>query len=446
MKKTLLSMVAMMATCGAAMAQNGITEITSPEGYAFMVTAMSPNGKYIAGSNADTGSGFMYDRETKKLVEFDVADLNTDVDIDLQIKSVANNGLAVGWNGPASTFDFATGKCTAYGATYQYLFLGISPSGNYIVGARYDGTDEEGTPCIFNDGKPVDLPQPSDKFLGYTSAGASALSVSDDAMISGYFVDDMATRPATVWSLNKDGKTFSTYPISRRFFAPSSESTMPYATFTSDQTTMSPNGKWLIINFEKYVGDHESVMGVARYNLENDSVEFFVPNEEEDERFAEVGCEAYGSAVANDGTIIGFYGGAYGPRVGFMWKKGDSTIQTLSTAFPGATRLAAYDEGNFNTPSSISEDGRYITGFAFAAPADADEDDSDAGNYVSWILDTQDPNATTPTSVESVAKDNNKLAKVKARYAVDGTRRDTKFKGINILRMTNGKTVKRIEK
>ncbi len=444
MKKTLLTVVAMMATCSAVMAQNGIVEVPDAEGHGFMATTMSPNGKYIAGADALTQGGFMFDRESKQIVTFDPLDITEGVDTDLQIKSISNSGLAVGWNGYASTFDFATKKCTTFGEVDQYLFLGISPSGNYIVGARYDGGNEEGTPCIFNNGTPVDLPEPTDKFLGYASAGASALSVSDDATISGYFVDDMATRPATIWTPNKDGKTFSVYPISRRYFAPSSESELPYATFTCDQTTMSPNGKWLVINFEKYVDAWESVIGVARYNLENDSVEFFTPNAEEDERFEKAGSEVYGCAVSDEGTIVGFYGGAYGPRVGFMWKKGDSTIKTLSTTFPGATRLAEYDEGYFNTPCGISADGRYITGFAAVTPAGTDDDEYAEPTYVSWILDTEDESATT--AVESVAKDNNKVAKVKARYSLDGMRRDGKFKGVNILRMTNGKTVKKIVK
>ena len=103
--------------------------------------------------------------------------------------------------------------------------------------------------------------------------------------------------------------------------------------------------------------------------------------------------------------------------------------------------MVEYDEKGFNTPCGISADGRYITGFAFAAPADDEEGE---GNYVSWILDTEDESATT--AVESVAKDNDKVAKVKARYSLDGMRRDGKFMGVNILRMTNGKTVKKIVK
>ena len=175
-------MVAMLATSGAVMAQNGITEVPDADMLGTMATAMSPNGRYIGGSVYATSGGFLFDRETKKVQMYDALDENTD----LQIKSISNDGLAVGWNGPACTFDFNTNTVKSFGAADQYLFIGISPNGKLIVGARYDGDDEEGTPCYFSNGTPVDLPQSSAKFLGYNSVGASALSVSDDSLISGY--------------------------------------------------------------------------------------------------------------------------------------------------------------------------------------------------------------------------------------------------------------------
>lgn len=443
MKKTLLSILALLATANAALAQNGITELPDANHYGLMITAMSPNGKYVAGSNSSTYGGFIFNLENDQMVNFDVNPAEDEnVDVDLQIKAIANSGLAVGWNGPASTFDFSTQKCTTFGATDQYLFNGISPSANYIVGARYDGDLTEGTPCIFQNGTPLDLPLPSNSFLGYESAGAAALSVADNGTVSGYFVDDMATRPATTWALLNDGATFFPYPISRPYFAPTAESSKPYAMFSCDQTTMSPNGKWLIINYEKYVGDG-SVIGTARYNLQTDEVEFFTPDEE-DERFAEVGTEVYGFGIADDGTVVGFYGGAYGPRVGFLWKAGETDIQRLATAFPGATRLTDYDEGYFNTPSAISADGRYIAGFAYISPEDQGEDEY----YLSWVLDTQDPDAAGSSTAVApiVVKDKDKVAKIKALYSLDGARRNSLSKGINILRMSDGKSLKKLVK
>ena len=82
MRKTLLTMVAMLATSGAVMAQNGITEVPDADMLGTMATAMSPNGRYIGGSVYATSGGFLFDRETKKVQMYDALDENTDLQID----------------------------------------------------------------------------------------------------------------------------------------------------------------------------------------------------------------------------------------------------------------------------------------------------------------------------------------------------------------------------
>lgn len=432
MRKTLLTMVAMMATSSAMMAQNGITEIPDPEGVELLGTTLSPNGKFFGGVGFGVNEAWIYDMESKKFVAFPAADAEADV----QIKSMADNGVAVGWNGPAATFDFTTEQCTQFGENEQYTFMGISPNGKLIVGAHYDGDDSEGTPCIFNEGTPVDLPQPSDKFLGATSSGATALSVSNDSIISGYWVDDMATRPALLWAPNRDGKTFMPYPFSRPYFAATMESTLPFIIFSCDQTVMSANGKYLVINYEQYTGEWESIQSVARYNTENDSLELFTPNAE-DEMFVNSGSQVFGSAVSDEGTIIGFYGGLYGPRLGFIWKKGDESIKALASEFPKATLLADYDNGAFNVPGAISADGRYIAGFAYKEGETSDEL---GGGYVSWVLDTQYDDTDAVESAPSADAAN----KVVARFTADGkqVQKDAKVRGFNMMLMRNGKAIK----
>ena len=61
MKKTLLSMVALLVAGHAAMAQNGLTEIPDPDGSQFMCTVLSPNGKYIGGVCYGVNAGFIFD-------------------------------------------------------------------------------------------------------------------------------------------------------------------------------------------------------------------------------------------------------------------------------------------------------------------------------------------------------------------------------------------------
>ena len=118
-------------------------EIPDPEGVELMGTTLSPNGKFFGGVGYGVNEAWIYDMESKKFVAFPAADAGADV----QIKSMADNGVAVGWNGPAATFDFATEQCTQYGENGQYTFMGISPNGKLIVGAHYDGDDSQGTPC-----------------------------------------------------------------------------------------------------------------------------------------------------------------------------------------------------------------------------------------------------------------------------------------------------------
>ena len=99
MKKTLLSIAAIIVSLNAAVAQNGITELPDADHNGLMITAMSPNAKFVAGSNASTFGGFIFDLENDKIVNFDVnPSSDPDADVDLQIKAIANNGLAVGWN------------------------------------------------------------------------------------------------------------------------------------------------------------------------------------------------------------------------------------------------------------------------------------------------------------------------------------------------------------
>lgn len=434
MKKTLLSVVAMLAASGAVMAQNGVTEVPDAEGFQYMCTVLSPNGRYLGGSSSGIPGGFIYDTQSKKVVDYTAPDEYTDV----QLKSINDEGVAVGWNGPAAIFKFATADYTTYGQDGQYLFQGISPDGTLIAGARYDNEDSpEGQPCLFKDGKPVDLPQPSNKFLGANSYGAAALSVSNDSIISGYWVDDMGTRPALLWAPGREADTYMAYPFSRPYFAATMESTNPYTIFSCDQTVMSPNGKYIVVNFEKYVGEWDPVLGIARYDTTNDSLEIFTCNPE-DEMFAEVGTDIMGCAVSDEGTIVGIYGGMYGPRCGFMWKKGDDKIKSLAAEFPKATLLADYDAGGFNTPAGISADGRYIAGFAYK-----EGETEDDGGYVSWVFDTQYDDAS---GVESAPAADAK--KVVARFTADGKRlkADAKARGFNMMLMKNGKTIKSFNK
>ncbi|MBF1455535.1 MAG: leucine-rich repeat domain-containing protein, partial [Prevotella nanceiensis] len=52
--------------------------------------------------------------------------------------------------------------------------------------------------------------------------------------------------------------------------------------------------------------------------------------------------------------------------------------------------------------------------------------------------------AGTPTGIHDASLDNNVVET--ARYNVDGTKATTRTKGINIVKLSNGKVIKTIEK
>ncbi len=445
MRKALLTMgFVALASC-AAMAQNGITEIPDAGKEGLQVTCNSADGRYFAGSTYGNKSVFIYDRVSGTFKKFETTQVNEDnpeegvEDPGMQIRGVSNAGLAVGWDGPAATFDYTTGATKTLGEDLQYLYYGISPSG-FIVGARFDDMDYcyQGVPCYFSDDKPVDLPVPSDKFLGFQCDGGYALQATDDSLVCGIFIDPFATMPATIWTRNKDNKTFSAYPFSRKYFIadPYAEnSANEYYQFSNYQTTMSPNGKYICIFFEKKVGDYDSYVGIGRYNTETEEFETYIADPE-DETFSAAATDIAPCAIADDGTMVGYYGDGYTSSYGFIWKAGESSIQNLAAAYSGATRLADY-EGQ-NMPLGISADGRYITGFAYAYPTGVSADDENAeGNYISYILDTQDPGAT---AVEGVKAQSNSNAKIAARYDISGKMIDAmhKAKGLVVVKRVDG--------
>lgn len=449
MRKALLSMgFAALATC-AAVAQNGITEIPDANVDGMQASCISANGKYVAGCIYGGATGFIYDRETKEIKLF--PSTVTETDPDMQIRGVSNSGLAVGWDGPAATFDYTTGTEETLGKSDQYLYYGISPNG-LIVGARFDDEDYcyQGVPCYFSEGKPVDLPVPSDKFLGYSSEdgtacdGAAALQASNDSLICGFTIDFGATRPSILWTKNRDNKTFSAYPYSRRYFIPNSYAENPvqdYYQFSNDQSVMSPNGKYIALFLEKK-GESmwETSYGIAKFNTETEQLETYFADAD-DETFSDAASDIAPCAISDDGTMVGYYGsnGTYG----FIWKAGESNIQKLADAYPGATRLAEYDGQNM--PCAISADGRYISGFAWTniAGTTYNEDDNSNMTYVSYVLDTEDPDATA--AVEGVkAQDNNSKAKIAARYDISGKMLDSvkRAKGLVIVKRVDGTTQK----
>ncbi len=444
MRKTLLSIIAIMATSGVAMAQNGITILPDAEGLQLQGTAMSPNGRYIGGQTYTTTQAFIYDTQTKKMVAF-----AKEGEQDTQIKSVSNTGVFVGWNGPACKWEFGTdsiGKETTFGEADKYLYKGISPDGKIIVGAVMDADTWQTQACYFSGDEVKMLPEPSEKFLGYGLMGSSALTVTNDSSIVGYIVDDLSGYPALTWSLNRDGQTFSHNVVSRQLYAGTYDSTKPFTIFSPDQTIASTNGKYMPLQVLKFDQEtSEETNGMARYDLETDTIEYFMLTNEEEGDFLS-GATMQPIAVSEDGTIIGYYeGGMMEPRKGFIWKVGEQP-QLMTKAFPGAADELTTLEYGDNVPCAISADGRYIMGFGYDN-TEVNGEGTGANGYVTYLIDTTEAVNPPATGIKSVKPTIKKgVPSVRARYSVNGQQLKSKIKGINLLRMSDGNTVKTLEK
>lgn len=442
MRKTLLSLVAMVATSGAVTAQNGITVLPDNTGLQLCGGAMSPNGRYVGGYTYTTQQAFIYDNNTKKMVVFD-----KEGEADTQIKSVSNTGVFVGWSGSACKWEFGTdsiGKETPFGEEDKYLYKGISPDGKIIVGAVMDPESWQTQACYFSGNEVKMLPEPSEKFLGYPINGSSALTVTNDSSIVGYIVDDFSAYPALTWSLNRDGETFSHNVVSRQLFAGTYESTKPYSVFSPDQCISSSNGKYMplaVIQFDSETFTETN--GMARYDLETDSIEYFMLTSEEGDFL--VGATLAPIAVSDDGTVVGYYeGGMMEPRRGFIWKAGEQP-KFLTDVFPGAAETLTTLEQGDNVPCGISSDGRYIMGFGYDN-TEINGEETGANGYVTYIIDTEEA-AKEPTGIKSVKPEVKKgVPTVRARYSINGAFMSSKAKGINLLRMSDGSTVKALEK
>lgn len=180
--------------------------------------------------------------------------------------------------------------------------------------------------------------------------------------------------------------------------------------------------------------DWEENYYIGRYNTETDFLEYTDAavvadgDEEVEPDRASYNC----NAVANDGTMY-FYKQASGwgiQRTGYVWKPGEQKPMTLAEAFPECEQFAEFDLNGVHTPTGVSADGRYVSGFM------ADEN----FDFHVYVFDTQ---ATGESSVQGVEAPK---AEAKAVYGLDGVRKNAMERGVNIVNTVDGRSFKAVKK
>lgn len=189
MKKILLSVALLAATCGAS-AQK-LSYIPYEDNALMMGITISANGRYVAGGDTE-GRAFIYDTQAKQIKYFQSPNLGeTDADLDdlASIRSVTNDGVGYGdIYGKSTKFDFATGTTTALldeSVEGSSLVHYASSDGKVSCGVTYDNTTFIQTPYVMVDGVMQSLPEVSNEWAGYEVNGGIAYGATRMALYCG---------------------------------------------------------------------------------------------------------------------------------------------------------------------------------------------------------------------------------------------------------------------
>lgn len=343
----------------------------------FMGMAISPNGRYVCGS---TGAyqGFIYDTTEKKYVQIDPID-----DEGCEYRQVSNTGVAIGFNGPATQCNVHTGvESVVWANTETYATLGeaLSADGEYLIGeiANYDMTSDNSWQTkgvVWHNGEMTILPCPTTEEMGFEISGTKARFINaDGTVIVGSVIDNFSTYPVIAWDRQEDGTWALDTICKGKYCDDSWTGKGPY--FAMVPGGVSPNGRYISLGVEEYLGDMTMEDGttmpqqaarIARLDRTTGEIKTFpyqaytTQGWDDTPVFTDVACEANG--VADNGTIIGYTGGMTSRSGVIVIAGDDEKVQPLTEAFPDVEEFGAYEMRGINLPISISADGNRFMGY-----------------------------------------------------------------------------------
>lgn len=353
-----------------------VIEPFAPTGVLFSQTLFqgetgSSNGKYVAGSNYETGNAAIWDVEANKVI--DMADFPGGFHaVNAKGVAVGEASYAIMGQGTKGTtlyyddteievsyedIDWETGE--PYTVTYTTpaesgsSAYAITEAGDIIAGYYYDASYNT-KPCIWKapfttKASRIELPVPTDEEMGFIVNGAEARWISEDgSVIAGWAIDDYASDPLIIWEAQADG-SYKVKPVSAAYNHPEGKNNSQYMFF--EPQGLSANGKWVSLvvaapyDFENW---EQPVLQTARLNLETGVLEVLP---------GEVSFSGYG--ISNDGTVAGATGGMVPVRNSYVWNPGETTCVELTT-------LVASDQlKSLTNPAVgyIAPDNSYVSGF-----------------------------------------------------------------------------------
>ncbi len=422
MKKILLSALAAMIGVAGFADDYGFTMLTQGANTQMMwAIGISPDGHYvtcshIASALCDTQTSAVYNVEDEG-----------------EFNAVTNSGLMLGW---------LTGAIYAYNPLDESATLTYGNGGsNYAIarGATADESIIVGD-AIFNyfqekafykksDGELTLLPYPTEAEVGCAIQGTVALNVSDDGKyICGYAIDEEDHQGALLWVLNDDGE-YELEVLCKGIFP------KPYYFYTP--TAMSHNGKYMAFTLQDNDGEYGGAEYVGLYDVENREMiaTATLPS----------GGDCSSTRIANDGTILVHSGDLDSQaRHALIWLPDTDGPQYMRDVYPEVEEFGIYDDDqDWNYPTDVTPDGRYICGMAFYY---FEGEGEDYARRIGWVFDRQKYAEATadPTGIKEVSTEPDGNAGTEY-YSIDGKKLSAPQKGLNILK-TGSKVTKTIIK
>lgn len=388
-----------------------------------MGEGISPNAKYVAGSNYAGYTPSIWDIEAGKIKNFTQYEEGS-------LHAVSNNGIAVGstggMNGKAliCNIDGTTqvlpdnaGENSEGSEAYCITADGSMQAGFYFY---FQWLDEEKTngvyavyPCTWKDGVCTTLSYPNKEEMGFNVDGAGIRWMSEDGkVLLGYLIDDMSLWPAVVWHQNAEGG-YDCDPICKDYFEMGYKQGKPYMLFTP--SGLSLNGEWVALTVQEEYDDFDfskpaPVKKAARYNLKTKKLEVLEMGE----------ISLASSGISNDGTLLAYTetGDMIG-RVGYYWPANSEKAICLNEKMEKVENMPAVST---NVPCSFAADGNTIEGFAIDGNA----------NIFSYVINLDN---LDETGIESVISESVFTADDRV-YNLAGQRIQKMQKGLYIM---NGK-------
>lgn len=413
------------------MSEDGIPGITEPELYGL---ALSPNGNYFCGVLPE-GVGIFIGDTSSGEIKYQLFESEAGG----ELRSIDNNGVAIGFETAGITYSFDTDKITEIEVPDTVkMFLGedLTADGSMMVGS-FSQLSFATTAAYKKVGGDWNiLPLPTVEQLGGYADKVRMESAAKHVSADGkYILGNIGGFGVPVlWVLNDKGE-YEVDFFPERFVKLDvkdipDESKPLYAISGMYGSVMSDNGRYVCVLALMKDADGYDINVPVVYDTHTKEIKIYNDYQEIDEN----GLGLFPIAIANNGTFIGSIGmPVFGSAGAFIMKAGSTVAESFLTAFPEFyDKLGETDMHGFNVPSGISADATKILGYTFYAD-DFYSSEGDA-YYETYLIDRSNDAAVGEIPSASVSAE--------SIYSIDGRRLNSLTKGINIVRNSDGSTSK----